>query len=299
MFNYDALAQWWNLQMKDAKKPYWVLHRGAGGKAGQTIATYGNDDVDASWTALVETISNAGSQGVYEFVIVVRPGGANDTTGKREFQLRSSALNAQNPQLQQPGIYGMQPYGYPSPAVDIAGITETIKREMDEKHRLERTLELERIQNKYAMERLEEKIEGLAESQVPMWERLLGALENPETARGLINGIQMLKGFLSPQGVPMAAPSVGATTAQRRPAPKSKVVEMPPEPDTEGDTDENDETPDGVPVYEELAGEYDCAIEAVNLLAENGWDAPGELLQKVAKWAIANPAMAKGLIQNL
>lgn len=303
MFNFDALARWWNLQMRDAKKPYWVLHRGSGGKAGQTLATHGTEDVDASWTALVDTITDVGNQGVYELIVVVRPGGINDTNGKREFPLRSSAVNGIN-QQHQPGIYGMNGYQAPAPpSVDIAGITAQI----EEKYRLQNQIELQSIQHKHQMEKMEEMIEGISKSKQTGWERFLEMLENPEIAQGVIGMVKTVQSLLSPQ--PILQTGIGNVAAPPLRRRKPTVVEQPaaenpyPAPDsTEDEPDEDDETEGSDADFEPIPGlesDYDHALSAVNVLHAAGWEHPGDLLLKVSQFAIENPKMAKQMMANL
>lgn len=298
-FNVDALSHWWNLNMSDSKKPYWVLHRSAGGRPGPTIANYGNEDANASWTALVETIQNAITQGVYEFWVVGRPGGVNDTKGKVEYQLRATGWNTGGGG----NIAGMYGGGYQqsntTPAVDIAGIKAEIRNELEDKYKLQNEMQIMKIQHERQLEKMEEMVAGISETKKNNFDRFLEVLENPEAAKGFIGMIQMVKGMLTPQGLPTMAAAGGGigNVPGRRPAPQ-QVHEMPAEPDTKGETDNPDET-QGPVIYEGLEGEYDCAIEAVNMLHEAGWETPGELLQKVAKFAIANPAMAQNLIGSL
>lgn len=290
-FNVDALSHWWNLNMSDSKKPYWVLHRSAGGRPGPTIANYGNEDPNASWTALVETINNAISQGVYEFWVVGRPGGINDTKGKVEYQLRATGWNAGSaPQMG--GIYGMNPYQQPAvPAVDVAAITQQITDKLKAEHQLE----LMKLRHDAQMEKMEEMIAGIAEAKKSNFDRFLEVLENPDVAKGFIGLVQHLKTTLIP--APAMAANIGNVPGAKAARPAPKVYEMPAEPDTEGETD--DDESEEVEIIPGLENEYANAAMAVNVLHSAGWENPGELLLKVAQFAITNPSMAKGLLTNL
>lgn len=299
-FNVDALRQWWDVNMSDATKPYWVLHRSAGGRPGPVIANYSSDNLDASFTTLVEMIQNNIAQGVNEFWVVCRPGGPNDTKGKIEYQLRSTGFQmAQNQGVGIAGMGSMYPgvYGFPqqipaaAPPVDVEALRAQIAKEVEEKLAAKHALEVMQMKHEAQMEKMQEAIEGIAESRKSNFDRFLEVLENPDAAKGFIGMIQMVKGMINPQGMPSSA--IGHVPSQKAP----KVYEMPAEPDTEGESD--DDEAEGPQIFEGLQGEYDCAIEAVNILHQAGWDAPGELLQKVAKFAIANPAMAQNLIANL
>jgi len=304
-FNVDALSNWWQLNMSGATKPYWVLHRSAGGRPGPTIANYGTEDKDASWVALVEMIQNSISQGVTEFWVVGRPGGVNDTKGKVEYQLRANGYNgpamAGMYQQQGGGIYGMgYPSAPPAPAVDIAGITAQI----EEKYKLQNQLELQSIQHKHQMEKMEEMIEGIAKSKQTGWERFLEMLENPEIAQGVIGMVKTVQGLLSPQ--PIMQPNIGNVAPPTRKR-KPQVVEQPATvasiyPDTDGTEEETDEESPDVYEFQPIEGlenEYDAALEAVNLLHEMQLENPGIKLLSIAKFIKANPVKAMGIMSQI
>lgn len=315
LFNYDALAQWWELAMTGATKPYWALHRSAGGKAGQVIAFYHHDDVSAAWTALVETINNCIQQGVMEFAIVARRSGAQDSKSRMEYILRATGHGANSGPYYPGGqIAGMPAPAY-APSMDIGAITG----EMEKRFALEKELEISRLQHKHQMERMEEMIEGIEKERESNFEKLLSVLNNPDNATGLIGIIQSIKALLTPgAGMPAAAPTIGnvartgthaPTTERRRPGRPRKVVieEHPASNDPELPFgDDPHEGPDEVPEPEtgfsprpELEPDYDAALTAVHLLADAGWQNPGQLLIKVSNFAAQNPAMARQLLANL
>lgn len=332
LFNYDALAQWWDLNMAHATKPYWVLHRSAGGKAAQVIAFYQHDEINVAWTALVETINNCIQQGIFEFAIVARKGGPNDTKNRVEYILRASGYSAaQGPYYPNGGIAGMGGgVQYPAAAAPDIG---AIREEMERRFTLEKQLEIARIEHKHQMERMEEMIEGIARDKQSNFERFLETLNNPEVATGVIGLINSVKALLTP-GAPVPSPNIGqvppassthAPTGdiRKRGRPRKVTIveeqasanELPlfpssPEPespdydddgndyDTPDETPEIGQTPEFVPLPE-LENDYDASLTAVNLLHQAGWENPGELLLKVASFAVNNPRMAKQLIANL
>jgi len=312
-FNVEALAQWWNLNMDGASKPYWVLHRSAGGRPGPTIANFGSEDVNASWVSLVETIQNSIGQGVYEFWVVGRPGGVNDTKGKVEYQLRANGYSGSANIGTIGGMYpqaygGMAGYPVPAPqSVDIAGITAEIR----EKVSLEKDMEIMKLKHELQLEKMEDMIAGIQNAKQTNFDRLLETLNNPEVAQGFIGLIGTIKQLLTPVQL---APGIGnvpaAATRTRR---KPQVVEHPaavnipyPHPGTEDGPDDHDDDHDDQQGsdadFEPIPGlenDYDHALSAVNVLHAAGWEHPGELLLKVSQFAIQNPQMAKQMIATL
>lgn len=265
--NLEPLKEWFFRHTEGIRKPHYRIRYKEGNKWQQSDQS-GSEDANLLWENLKTTL-----------LMQAKPG------REMEVSIKSGVT----------GNYTSYPLEIPvAGGASVAGVSNingnyiaAIESRFEE--RLER--ERERMQYERKLEKLEEMIEGIQEQRMDWFDKtiervvtLLGVLENPNVA-GLVGNL-IAKG----QGL-QVQPNIAGTKAAMKAVVREQAAtadEQPPPPIEQEEIDD-----------EFFKREYRLANQAVDLLTDAGHDNPGELLLKVAQFAVENPDMAKSLLKNI
>lgn len=259
---------WADETLKGGNKPYFALHRApwAGDALGLKITAQEFTDFENMWANLESNILRANQNGINRFNVVIAKGGLKD--GNRYVYPGGLDLTPANNSA---GIYGTAPAA-PQGYGDI-GAVNSLKDEV-----AELKMQLIKKDHDHQLEKMQEAIEGLAQSRKDTWDRVLEFVETIGERMPWLENVIVAKltaGQPMPQNVSMGG--IHGTIVREKPAQPGDTV-------TEEIEDINEEEAKG--------------IDAVRMLQAANIPNAGDKLLQLIQLYIQNRTLVEGFLKQ-